>query len=90
MGCVGPFFYIDNHIVFLKITVSDGEVSGDFINHPTSHYQFSLMLGLDDYGHYPRGRVIYNKKRKIYYIYINKSLVNNVEEIKEIYVSISV
>ena len=62
---VGPFFYIDNQIKALIIDISKGEVIGDFINHPVSHFKFFNSFNNDqdlDYGNFPRGRVIYNKR----------------------------
>ena len=85
MGYIGLFFYINKHIEYLKISVDDGEKNGDFINHPMSHFEFGKQLGLYDYGHYPRGRVIYNIKKKCFYLYIDKSLEPLVDDIKEIY-----
>lgn len=74
---VGPFFYINNQVVALKVEVEKGEKIGDFINHPKSHMEFFNEINpLDDYGHYPRGRVIYDTKTKRFYIYIDRCLNN--------------
>ena len=77
---VGPFFIIDNQIKALKVDVSEGNIKDDFINNSISHFDYFKTLGIDDdYGHYPRGRVIYNNKTNEYYIYIDKSFKNNKE-----------
>ena len=74
---VGPFFYIDNEIKALLMDVVEGNIKDEFINNPASHFDYSKMLGLDDYGHYPRGRVIYNNMTNEYYVYMDKSLHGN-------------
>ena len=82
---VGPFFYIDNEIKAFKTDVSEGNIQDDFINGPISHFDYFKSLGIDDdYGHYPRGRVIYNNKTNEYYLYIDKSLSKNKEIIDSV------
>ena len=84
---VGPFFYIDGGIVALKISLEEGERIGDFINHPKSHFDFFneiKMDSLDDYGHYPRGRVIYNAKNNQFIIYMDKRIIHKKEVINEL------
>lgn len=74
---VGPFFYIDDEIKAFKTDVSEGNIKDDFINSPVSHFDYFKFLGIDDdYGHYPRGRVIYNNKTNEYYVYVDKTLRN--------------
>ena len=75
---VGPFFFINGKLYSLKISVDKGEDNGLFINHPTSHFEFFKQIKPgDDYGHYSRGRVIYSKKNNQFYLYLDKSLVDN-------------
>ena len=82
---VGPFFYIDGKLYSLKISLDKGEDNGLFINHPTSHFEFfNKIKPGDDYGHYPRGRIIYSKRNNNFYLYLDKSLVHNKTLIKEI------
>ena len=84
---VGPFFYINNKIYELKADITEGKFDDAFINHPESHfdffYQYLYHLG-DDYGEFPRGRVIYNNQINEFYIYIDKSLVNKKEIINRV------
>ena len=88
---VGPFFFIEGKLIISSVDVSNGEIIGDFINHPESHLQFFNRFNnncYDDYGHYPRGRVLYNKKINTFYIYADKIITNNkviIEEIKKEY-----
>ena len=76
---VGPFFFIDNKIIALKVDISKGERIGNFINHPKSHFEFFKDImndPRDDYGHYPRGRVVYDCMTNQFIIYIDKCLNN--------------
>ena len=84
---VGPFFYIDGKVVALKIDIDKGEKMGDFINHSKSHIDFFNEIKtdpLDDYGHYPRGRVIYNSKTRQFYVYMDRTIIHKKEVIKEL------
>lgn len=82
---VGPFFYIDGKILGLRTDVNEGNIKHDFINSPVSHFEYFNFLGInDDYGHYPRGRVLYNNKTNQYYLYIDKKLKNNKEVIDQV------
>lgn len=82
---VGPFFYINGAIKSAKTDVIKGNINDDFINCPISHFDYFQTLGIDDdYGHYPRGRVIYNNKTNEFIIYLDKSLINKKEVIEQI------
>ena len=82
---VGPFFYINGAIKAAKTDVIKGNINDDFINGPISHFDYFQTLGIDDdYGHYPRGRVIYNNKTNEFIIYLDKSLINKKEVIEQI------
>jgi hypothetical protein len=96
---VGIIYYIKNELFIDGTPVSMGEPYGDFLNHPTGHSQYWDMivkllvrhrglLELKDfeYDYYPRGRVIYDKKKEEFIIYLDKTLIdkdNLVSEIKE-------
>lgn len=81
---VGPFFYINGKIRGIRMDINDGNITDDFINSPISHFNYANFLHLDDYGHYPRGRVIYNNKTNVFYIYVDKSLLKNEEANEDI------
>ena len=84
---VGPFFYMNSKVVALKIDIDEGEKTGDFINHPKSHFDFFNEIKidpLDDYGHYPRGRVVYNSKTRQFYVYVDRTIIHKKEVIKEL------
>lgn len=84
---VGPFFLISGKLYSLKISIVDGENTGVFVNHPKSHFDFFKEIpheSYDDYGNYPRGRVVYNKLKNVFYIYADKTIVSNESTIKNI------
>ena len=79
---VGPFFYINNKIYGYKERMDTFSPLLRYIDASISHFDyFSSLLLDDDYGHYPRGRVIYSNIDRMFYIYIDKSL--NKENIKK-------
>ena len=88
---VGPFFYIEGKFKYLKMDINDGKFDEQFINHPSSHFDFFNSFNSDDtidYGFYPRGRVIFNNFTNEFYIYVDNVLFNKkelIEEIKRIY-----
>lgn len=56
-----------------------------FINSPVSHFKYFSFLGIDDdYGHYPRGRVIYNNRTNEFYLYIDKDYKKNKKVIENV------
>ena len=88
MPDVGPFFYINNQIKALTIDITKGEVIGDFINHPTSHFEFFNTFNNDqylDYGNFSRGRVIYNRIAQLFIVYLDASLFK--EDIKKVVIN---
>ena len=84
---VGPFFLVSGKLYALRISVLEGEVTGDFVNHPKSHFDFFKEIPhgpYDDYGNYPRGRVVFNKVKNVFYIYADKVIANNESTINEV------
>ena len=77
---VGPFFIFGKEIKGLRTDLAEGNIKDDFIDSPVSHFDYLDFLGIDDdYGHYPRGRVIYNNNTNEFYLYIDKDYENNKE-----------
>lgn len=79
-GKVGPFFYISNKIHSDSVVWDRAEKYGNFKTWG-SHFAFWDVLSDTnwefrelDYNHFPRGRVTYNFKERIYYIYLNPTL----------------
>lgn len=72
---VGPFFSIDGKIVAYNEKVDSFDVKLRTFDSVMSHFVFFDTLGIDDdYGHYPRGRVLYDNLNKIYKIFIDRDL----------------
>ena len=85
--CVGPFFYINEELKSLLIAIKDVKPINGFINHEMSHFTFFNRFNhdeLDDYGHYPRGRVIYNVNKDRFVVYLDTSLYKSDKVKKEI------
>lgn len=82
---VGTFFYIGGKLKGLKTDLSSGNIKADFIDSPVSHFDYFSFLGIDDdYGHYPRGRVIYNNRTNEFYLCIDKDYKKNKKVIEEV------
>ena len=74
-ACVGPFFYIGGKLYAYKESLEDHQEDGRFINASLSHFEYFITLPIEgDYGNYPRGRVLYDRNRKKFLVYIDKSL----------------
>lgn len=89
---VGIIYYIKDELFIEGTPVSMGEPYGQFINHPTGHDRYwdmivqllarhRGMVELKDleYDHYPRGRVVYDTKKKVFTIYLDKMLIEKEE-----------
>ena len=84
---VGPFFDIDGMIIAHCDDMVDDE-DLDFINSSMGHFDFFNMfkkpLMKKEYSMYPRGRVLYDKKKKMFIVYGDKSILKNKEHLEEI------
>ena len=86
---VGPFFIIDDEIKTDLVSIEKGDNDGSFINNPKGHIAFFDEIKedeFDDYGHYIRGRVLYEISKNTFYLYSERSIVKDdkwVDEIKE-------
>ena len=85
---VGIFWMLPKTLLAFGIPYTEGEDYGDFVNSPDDHYSTwskvaKISKGLygkqysDDYTQFPRGRVLYNKIKKLYMVYMNKKHLNN-------------
>ena len=75
---IGIFFYIDGKIIAHKISPNNSDPFIRFVNDDMSHLVFFELLNvIGDYGHYSRGRVIYDRLNKQYIVYIDKDLNYN-------------
>lgn len=84
---LGPFFYIDNKLLFDAKPIEECEKRLDKYDNPCQHVDlFERTYGTDlDYIDYPRGRVVYDETNDEAIIYIdrainNENVVNNILE----------
>lgn len=87
---IGIFWIIENN-KFILDTCPFGEgedIVGDWINH-SGHHPFWERYSKEhyipyDYTHYPRGRVIYNKKTKKFKIVSSKGVIKDMNIVKKL------
>ena len=77
---VGAFYFIGNKIISNSVPLKDGDTYGDFTNY-SSHWDLWKSLVREypeykyfDYDYYPRGRVVFDRKRWKYILYIDPKL----------------
>ena len=82
------FFYIEKENRFLihKCENEEALKYGEFLNFPESHMEiwdkyYYKKYGVD-FDYFPRGRVVYNINKKIYYIYHDKCIKDLSEILK--------
>jgi len=87
---IGIFWIKDDGKLILDTCPYDqGEdLIGDWLNH-SGHYPFwekySAKHGIKhEYIYYPRGRVVYNKKNKIFKVMSSKKVIKNTKLVKKI------
>ena len=74
---VGLFFYFFNRLYSYNTKMSDFDPLRRFFDSDISHFDYFASLSTDgDYGNYPRGRVIFNNFEKMFYVYMDKTLMN--------------
>lgn len=89
---VGIIYYIKGALLIEGTPISEAESVGDYVNEPLTHDKYWSILVKKvypelrhlEYFYYPRGRVVYNKKSKEFYIYLDKLLINRVNLVKRI------
>ena len=79
---VGAFYFIGNKIISNSVPLKDGDTYGDFTNY-SSHWDLWKSLVREypeykyfDYDYYPRGRVVFDRKRWKYILYIDLTFLN--------------
>ena len=81
---VGLFFVVNNKLLLHSCTLEEAEKYGDFLNFPESHMQIWDKYYYNkykvDFDYFPRGRIIYNIKENVYYIYYDKCLENSIRK----------
>ena len=88
---IGPalFFYVNGEFLFHGCSLNKGELYGDFVNYPYSHYgiwekNYKQKYHVD-FDYYPRGRVVYRKTDNSYLIYYDKCMEPFIEKVIEKY-----
>jgi len=86
---IGLFFMVNGKLLLHTCTLSDGEVYGDFINYPESHYtiwqcEYAHIYGVD-FDFFPRGRVIFNRVKNIYLLYHDLCIATEADALRERY-----
>ena len=75
MPLIGPFFYINGHLIYNACTLAQGRCQADKLDNSCSHeelYEANFTLG--DYINYPRGRVIWDCSNSTAIVYIDPCL----------------
>ena len=81
---IGPFFYINNKLIFNAYTLEQGRPQADKLDNSYSHDQlFDDHFKSGDYIDYPRGRVVWDKTNNRAIIYIDPC-INKKPIIKQI------
>jgi len=77
-GRVGLFFVVNGVLLPHTCPLLDSESYGDFLTYPESHddvWQREYYRKYHvDFDYYPRGRVVYNQKVKIFTMFIDRDL----------------
>jgi len=89
---VGIFYVINSELYSDTTPTIEAEDLGDFKTHPIEHYKFwnlltryALKKDIDtSYDFYPRGRVVYNKVKDHYILYLDRCLIKNKQVINKI------
>lgn len=77
MSKIGPFFYINNNLIFHNIEMFEGEERFGKLDNPYSHEKlYDDYFRTGDYIDYPRGRVLWNKEIEQSIIYIDPCIDN--------------
>lgn len=72
---IGPYFYVNNKIIFQGIAIKKGQQRVDKIDNPYGHDQlWDNNFQSGEYIDYPRGRVVWNCTNNRAIIYIDKCI----------------
>jgi hypothetical protein len=83
-GEVGIFWIYKKTLIQESVPISEGEDSGDYVNGPVGHYmvwrhvqEAIPELRAYEYDQVPRGRVLYSKADKRFYVYGPKEFLKS-------------
>lgn len=69
---IGPFFFIEDRLLFNACVIDKGRCQADMIDNPFSHKElFREYDPRGEYIFYPRGRVVWDAKKQLSVIYID-------------------
>jgi hypothetical protein len=79
-GDVGIFWVDQGQLIMAAVPLTDGIDDGQFVNEPDDHEPYwatvqrsHVHLWDVEYFHVPRGRVLLNKSKHRYYVYLTRS-----------------
>jgi hypothetical protein len=82
---VGIFWKLKDSIVSKTTTLNEAEVSDDFIDSPDSHVEYweivrkqKAELFYYEYDEIPRGRVVFSKNNRCFYVYMDKTFFTKI------------
>lgn len=76
---VGPFFYINNKLYGHMEKMINYSPNNRFFDNDISHFNYFKTLPIKgDYGHYPRGRIIFDNYSKKFIVYIDNVLAKKI------------
>ncbi|HEY9162856.1 MAG TPA: hypothetical protein VIS94_17400 [Desulfomonilia bacterium] len=94
---VGIIFSVEGQVLIDSTSVNEAEKTSDYIDHPRAHSEFwealqevCLSEGIrhtiteTDYDYYPRGRVVYSIKDRMFFVYLDRCIIDNHELVDEI------
>ena len=91
MGKIGVFWIVNSKVDGFKEPVENGEDYGDTIQPSFDHYTFWSkfitrypILKLKEYDEVPRGRVVYDKKKKRFMILSSEEVLKNKKLVESI------
>ena len=72
---IGPYFWINNKLIFNKCSLSEGRKQFDKIDNSYAHEKlYDDYFKVDDYIDYPRGRVVWDMTKNEAVIYIDRCI----------------
>ncbi len=85
-------YVINKNWILSDLTpIEIAEDYGDFKIHDAGHFKFWEKITAQyprlrkyDYGHYPRGRAVYDAKKRQFYVYLDKCIIHDPELVEKI------
>jgi hypothetical protein len=91
LGKIGIFWIVNNRVDGFKEPIDNGENYGDTVQPSVDHFTYwerfisrYPQLKIFEYDEVPRGRVIYDKKNKVFVILSSKRVLNNKDLVRDV------